>query len=209
MKISNTNKSFQLTNLGICVTEITWPRVRMTSDNWLCIHHSRKQLFEHDNFDSDDDFINGFELICKHSHNESEVSALTAMNSQTTETHSYFMKNMTSGQASPSKTLLAIATESKLFVLHTTKRKFITSTLFPCEVIFWTWISSSFIAVVGPNDVHLWKIKEHSFELLFSRDLRMKDFHITGFSADRTRQWFALTGLSLETGKALESELIN
>lgn len=178
----------------------------MTSDNWLCVRHNRRQLFEHiNNFDSDDDFINDFELVCKHSHNESDVSALTALNALTSETHSYFMKNMTSGQASPTRTLLAISTDSKIFVLHTTKRKCVAWTRFPCEVIYWTWISSNVIAVVGPNDVHHWNIKEDNFVLFFARDIRLKDFHITAYKADQNvhPRWFALTGLSLEKGMHL------
>uniref|UniRef100_T1J7J8 Clathrin heavy chain linker core motif domain-containing protein n=1 Tax=Strigamia maritima TaxID=126957 RepID=T1J7J8_STRMM len=32
----------QLTHLGIPLEHITWPRVSMTSDNWICIRHTRK-----------------------------------------------------------------------------------------------------------------------------------------------------------------------
>lgn len=172
----------------------------MSSDKWLCIQHSnRRQLFEASTNSDDDDELNSFEVLCGHSHDNSR-SMITALNASTSETISFPMEYLTGGQANPSKPLIALSNEGNIFIKSTYDRKCVAWTRFPCEAEFWTWLTEDIIAVVGANDVFHWNINEESFSWFSTRDFRLKDCQITGYKADKSLHWFALTGLCADKG---------
>lgn len=172
----------KLTHLGIPLEHITWARVSMTSDQWICIRHSGH--------------IN--KKIPKGS------TAITVLNPHNSLPQTW-QASADGAKMNPEKPTIAVTAGCifQLYNLESRKCLIKYRTHFP--VHFWTWINSSEIVIVSDISVYHWNIEKDSEPpvRMFLRNSRLKCAQLVHYTSDQNMKWFALSGLFAEDGQVI------
>ncbi|XP_076345432.1 clathrin heavy chain 1-like isoform X1 [Tachypleus tridentatus] len=168
-----------VSHLGISPSHITWPRVTMTSDQWICIRHPGFQKNKHHKFST----------------------AITVLNP-----HCSFPKTWeaaaSSAKMNPEAPIIGLRAGLHFQVIDIESRKNITKYQMSSEVHFWTWINTKIIAIVTETAVFHWNVDEsgNAPQKIFLRHSRLEGSEIVNYTVDSSIKWCALTGLLSEEG---------
>ncbi|XP_035218963.1 clathrin heavy chain 1-like isoform X2 [Stegodyphus dumicola] len=165
----------QLTHLRIPLEHITWPRVTMTSDQWICIRHSIMRS----------NYRNGTAITVLNPHNSLPQTWQAVADC---------------AQMNPIKPVIAVKAGSTFQVYDLRSRKCLHRCSLTYCIQFWTWIDSSALVIVSDTSVYHWYLDEQN-QLpvkIFCRDLRMKNAQLVHYATDSNMKWFALSGLVAE-----------
>lgn len=161
----------------------------MSADNWLCSRHDRCAPPSRQESLSDD-----YEVVRS---NHNATSVITLCSCHTNEVHTFEKQNVTSAQMNPSRPLLAISTCSRISIYDIYSEKLVSWARFPCESLFWCWISEKIIAVVSPTSIFHWNVDQaEEMSFAFERDSRTREHQVANYVADASLRWFAITSLS-------------
>ncbi|XP_033123237.1 clathrin heavy chain 2-like [Anneissia japonica] len=170
----------QLLNYGIKADHVTFPRVTMSSNRWLCCRHSDKK--------------------------KKDVERVTALN-LTRKTPRALTWPITADSAmmNPRKPWLALKVESYFQVFNVVAQKQIHSCSLSDDIIFWSWINENIIGMVTDRAVYHWDVSGSGSvppALVFLRNKKLSFSQVVSYKTDRTAQWFILVGLTraIETG---------
>ncbi|GFS98511.1 clathrin heavy chain [Nephila pilipes] len=165
----------QLTHLGIPLEHITWPRVTMTSDQWICIRH------------------------CLMGSNLENVTVITVLNPHHTLPQTW-KAVADCAQMNPSKPIIAVKAGSTFQIYDLGTRKCLHRCCLTYSIHFWTWVNSTTIVVVSDTSVYHWYLDDHNSlpVKIFCRDSRMKNAQLVHYVSDSKMKWFALSGLIAE-----------
>ncbi|XP_054718572.1 clathrin heavy chain 1-like [Uloborus diversus] len=170
----------QLTHLRIPLEHITWPRVIMTSDQWICLRHS---------------------LITSNSENSTAITVLNLHNSlpQT------WRAVADCAQMNPINPIIAVKAGSTFQVYDLRTRKCLHRCSLTYSIHFWTWIDAVTIVIVSETAVYHWYINGDSPIpiKIFCRDAKLKNAQLVHYASDLNMKWLALTGLLAEENHVL------
>lgn len=169
-----------LTAQGIRVSDVTFARVRVTSDQWLCVL-SRKERASKDGF----------------------VNHAVVIDPKTNQVCSFEMEGLISAQVNPIKSVVALTSNEKIFVVDIKSHECIAWNRFPCRVEFWTWLSKNVVGIIGPDSVYHWNIDTDQLTFMFERHLRLSGNQISGYSADSKLSWFVIRSLFMEDDSSI------
>ncbi|GAB6030120.1 Clathrin heavy chain 2 [Chamberlinius hualienensis] len=171
----------QLTQSGIPLEHITWPRVTMTSDQWICIRHG------------------------KHSgkpanRNIKNLSYVTILNPSRADFPQTWQTSAASVMMNPEKPIVAVKAGKEFQVFNLDNRELIVSNKMSEKAVYWRWINSSVIAIVTGTSAYHWDLTKTNSqpELIFKRHNRLKDAAIVHYVTDSSMSWIALVGLTIE-----------
>lgn len=169
----------QLTQLGIPLEHITWPRVTMTSDQWICIRHGKQGRSV------------GRQL---------RASFISLLNPCRADFPQTWQTTAGSVMMNPNKPVLALKVGKDFQIYNLDTRQVICHITFNMHVEFWRWISGTTIAIVTKTAVYHWDLSTDKTEpwLVFNRHIRLRDTAIVNYIVDATFKWYALLGLLVE-----------
>jgi clathrin heavy chain len=164
-----------LTSQGIRVSDITFARVRQTSDQWLCILSRRERP-------SKDGFINHAIVV----------------NLKSNHVRSFEMEGLFSAQVNPIKPVIALASKEKIFVVDLNTHECTSWNRFPCEVEYWGWMSKNVVGIIGSKSVYHWNTDTDQLTFMFERHIRLQGNQISGYCSDAKLSWFVIRSLFQE-----------
>lgn len=167
--------------MGFSITDISWPRVRISSDEWITIRHKRQQQTKGSPYDLRND-------------NNSDI--VTVIDTKDCTNRSFELKHVKSAQMNPTIPILAISTQTKLFLMNIQTGKISGKIHFPCHVEYWCWIDSSIIGFISKNDIYHWNTADDGFQRVFRISDRLFECQITSYKSSQDGKWFSLTGLT-------------
>jgi len=169
----------QLTQLGIPLEHITYPRVTMTSDQWICIRHGKQ-----------------YRPNARHV----RASFITVLNPCRADFPQTWQTTAGSVMMNPYKPVLALKAGNDFQVYNLDNRQMMFRTRVSVRVVFWCWVNSNTIAMVTDAAVYHWDLsKEKSQpELVFTRHARLTKADIVNYVADSNMNWYALVGLTIK-----------
>ncbi|XP_074642630.1 clathrin heavy chain 2-like [Tubulanus polymorphus] len=175
----------KLTDLDVTPDQITWSRVTMTSDKWICIRHDRggKQSASKSRKEKGDSkSIQYFATV------------FTPFANQNPQTWSVRAESML---MNPQLPILALKAKKKVEVFNVESRSLLRTAELANDISFWTWATADVIALVTESAVYHWSL--HSDlkdpELVFMRHSRLNYSEIISYKTDSSLKWCALTGL--------------
>ncbi|KAH9378221.1 hypothetical protein HPB48_011251 [Haemaphysalis longicornis] len=208
----------QLTQLGIPLEHVTWPRVTVTPNQWLCIRHT---------------------MTCRNSASTSadRCSVVTVFNPQRSKPQTYKVEARCA-KLNPDKPLLAITDQWTLYLYSTRTKKLLHKSRLERELVYWAWVTPSTLGLVtatlsstgtaplvrvGRNGVvatHLlllpatfflpWRaglqLSQRFCEgkastqpvFMFALEERIRNTELVGYITDPSLKWLAVTGLFQE-----------
>ncbi|XP_071945281.1 clathrin heavy chain 2-like [Antedon mediterranea] len=170
----------QLVHHGIKADHVTFPRVTMSSNRWLCCRHTDKK--------------------------KKDVERVTALNLTRKQPRALSWPiTADSAMMNPRKPWLALKVESYFQVFNVIAQKQLHSCSLSDDIIFWCWINDSIIGMVTDRAVYHWDVSGSGSEppvLMFSRNKKLSFCQVVSYKTDKTGQWFILVGLTraIETG---------
>lgn len=168
----------QLTQLGIPLEHVTWPRVTMTSNQYLCIRHGRK---------------NGAVTSAD------RCSVVTVFNPQLSVPQTYKVEAR-SAKMNPEKPLLAVTDQWHLYLYSTRTKKLLHKCRLEKELVYWTWVSASTLGLVTRQAVFHWDFSSAPSEptFMFALNERLRNTELVSYITDPSFKWLAVTGLFQE-----------
>ncbi|RWS22201.1 clathrin heavy chain-like protein [Leptotrombidium deliense] len=174
-----------LTNLGICIADVSWSKVRMTSGDWICIRRAIERNYS-------DVTISKRNL---------GASVLTLLNPYDNHIESFECCLVSSAQVNPMKKLIALTSfANTLHVICLDSNVCIASTHLPSETRFWTWLDERHIGIITSFAVHHWNFEDENncLKVMFNRSERLANCQITNYEIDESKSWCALSCLYLD-----------
>ena len=165
-------EQMQLRTLAIGIAEVSWSRVRITSDRWLCVVHRRpddKKLLQATVIDCEGDIVRSLQL-----------------------------NGLTSAQVSPDRDVVALSTRDKIHCICLKTNRRLSWIRFPCPVEHWSWVGKSKIGIVGKERVYLWHLINETSSYEMNRSSRLNDTQIVKHEVSSDERWHILQGLKLD-----------
>ncbi|EEC07183.1 clathrin heavy chain, putative [Ixodes scapularis] len=171
-----------LTQLGIPLEHVTWPRVTMTSNQWLCIRHGMACL-------------NGAGATG----GADRCSVVTVFNPKLSVPQTYRVEAR-SAKMNPEKPLLAVTDESSLYLYSTRTKKLLHQCRLMQGLVYWTWVSASTLGLVTRQAVFHWDLSSAPTEptFMFALSERLRNTELVSYITDAGFKWLAVTGLFQE-----------
>lgn len=172
----------QLTQLGIPLEHITWPRVTTTSDQWICIRHGKQGR------------AIGRQI---------RASYITLLNPCRADFPKTWQTVAGSVMMNPNKPIMALKAGKDFQIYNLDTRQMIFCMTINMQVVFWRWIDGSTIAMVTKTAVYHWDLSKdkHEPRFVFNRHVRLRDVAIVNYVVDKTLNWYALVGLTIEDNR--------
>ncbi|XP_064619422.1 clathrin heavy chain 1-like isoform X2 [Lineus longissimus] len=169
----------KLPDLGIPSEQITWSRVSLTSDKWICVRH--------------DDYDGSFQR--KQTNKKQHLATLLTL-CHKTPPQTWGVK-ADSVLVNPSLPLIALKAGRKLEVFNIQSRSLTKSCHMDEEIGYWTWVNDDVIAMVTEKYIYHWLVhsEQDCPRRMFERDRRLEDSEVVSYRVDPGMKWFALTGL--------------
>ncbi|XP_043942507.1 clathrin heavy chain 1-like [Protopterus annectens] len=162
----------QLQELGIKSSQITFPRVTLSSATSLCVRHDDPQ--------------------------NPAKSRATIINPYNPDSSSSWpINDADSVLVNPSRPLLVLRAGSVTQIYDVEKKNLYRQYDFWQRITFWIWLDSDTLAVITSGDVYHWNIKELEPQWMFSPCSEMWSTEIVGYHQDHNKQWLAISGLRL------------
>lgn len=165
-------EQMQLRTLSIGIAEVSWSRVRITSDRWLCVVHRRpddKKLLQATVIDCEGDIVRSLQV-----------------------------NGLTSAQVSPDRDVVALSTRDKIHCICLKTNRRLSWIRFPCHVEHWSWVGKSKIGIVGKERVYLWHLINETSSYAMNRSSRLSDTQIVKHQVSSDERWHILQGLKLD-----------
>lgn len=179
----------QLTQLGIPLEHVTWPRVTITPNQWLCIRHT---------------------MTCRNSASTSadRCSVVTVFNPQRSKPQTYKV-DARCAKLNPDKPLLAITDQWTLYLYSTRTKKLLHKSRLERELVYWSWVTPSTLGLVTRDAVFHWDCSSASTQpvFMFALEERIRNTELVGYITDPGLKWLAVTGLFQE-GQQVVSGLV-
>ncbi|XP_077535608.1 uncharacterized protein LOC144147367 isoform X1 [Haemaphysalis longicornis] len=170
----------QLTQLGIPLEHVTWPRVTVTPNQWLCIRHT---------------------MTCRNSASTSadRCSVVTVFNPQRSKPQTYKVEARCA-KLNPDKPLLAITDQWTLYLYSTRTKKLLHKSRLERELVYWAWVTPSTLGLVTRDAVFHWDCSAASTQpvFMFALEERIRNTELVGYITDPSLKWLAVTGLFQE-----------
>ncbi|XP_041348290.1 clathrin heavy chain-like [Gigantopelta aegis] len=174
-----------LTDHNVPHSEITWSRVSMTSDRWICVRHSKidsTKTFRWIVLDQENDY--------KHiSYSGSTVADSVLMH--------------------PSEPIIAFKAFKTFQVFNLDTKSLLCETSHGEKVLFWTWLNSDVIGIITETAICHWFVwkEETSPKKVLNNHRRLKSTQIVSYKADHAMRWLAITGL-FEEGNGISGIIL-
>ncbi|KAL3856390.1 hypothetical protein ACJMK2_011157 [Sinanodonta woodiana] len=187
------NELIQLTNVGVPLDQVTWSRVTLTSDKWIAVRHGNKEDNKRSMALGTKDGTDAGIPVTVLSPKDGSISYA----GQTTA--DFVLMN-------PSEPVIALKAGLRLEVFNVETKSMITKTRMDDPLMYWTWVSSDYIAMVTDHAVYHWNpwLKSGPYsqpEKMFVRHPRLAFSEIVAYKADPSLKWLAVTGLTPEDDK--------
>lgn len=173
----------RLSSVGVAEKDITWLRVSMTFDSYICVRERNQNK-----------------------DNEGQVKILSLTNHGCqTQTYPFQPDSAVVSPTDPNNRnnpMLALKVADQFIVVRLGskggwRRQF--STTLP-DVLHWTWLDQHTIGLVTDKAVFHWLMEEAEVpQKVFSRHQRLDYAEITSYKTDPEKKWCALTGLFPDT----------
>lgn len=105
------------------------------------------------------------------------------------ELRSLQLAGLTCAQISPVRDVIALSTDAKIYTVCLKSNQILAWNRFPCEVLFWSWVSRSIIALIGRECIYHWLIDTDSLSFVTNISPRLRNTHITKYQVDRYQGW--------------------
>ncbi|XP_050028849.1 clathrin heavy chain 1-like isoform X2 [Dermacentor andersoni] len=169
----------QLTQLGIPLEHVTWPRVTVTPSQWLCIRHT---------------------MTCRNASSSADrCSVVTVFNPQRSAPQTYKVEARCA-KLNPDKPLLAITDQWALYLYSTRTKKLLHKSRLERDLVYWAWVTPSTLGLVTRDAVFHWDCSSAPTEpvFMFSLHERIRNTELVGYITDPGLKWLAVTGLFQE-----------
>lgn len=169
----------QLTQLGIPLEHVTWPRVTITPNQWLCIRHT---------------------MTCRNASTSADrCSVVTVFNPQRSKPQTYKVEARCA-KLNPDKPLLAITDQWTLYLYSTRTKKLLHKSRLERELVYWAWVTPSTLGLVTRDAVFHWDCSAASTQpvFMFALEERIRNTELVGYITDPGLKWLAVTGLFQE-----------
>lgn len=169
----------QLTQLGIPLEHVTWPRVTVTPNQWLCIRHT---------------------MTCRNASTSADrCSVVTVFNPQRSKPQTYKVEARCA-KLNPDKPLLAITDQWTLYLYSTRTKKLLHKSRLERELVYWAWVTPSTLGLVTRDAVFHWDCSAASTQpvFMFALEERIRNTELVGYITDPSLKWLAVTGLFQE-----------
>lgn len=169
----------QLTQLGIPLEHVTWPRVTVTPNQWLCIRHT---------------------MTCRNASTSADrCSVVTVFNPQRSKPQTYKVEARCA-KLNPDKPLLAITDQWTLYLYSTRTKKLLHKSRLERELVYWAWVTPSTLGLVTHDAVFHWDCSAASTQpvFMFALEERIRNTELVGYITDPSLKWLAVTGLFQE-----------
>ncbi|KAL3222890.1 hypothetical protein MRX96_028321 [Rhipicephalus microplus] len=169
----------QLTQLGIPLEHVTWPRVTITPSQWLCIRHT---------------------MTCRNASSSADrCSVVTVFNPQRSAPQTYKVEARCA-KLNPDKPLLAITDQWALYLYSTRTKKLLHKSRLERDLVYWAWVTPSTLGLVTRDAVFHWDCSSAPTVpvFMFSLHQRIRNTELVGYVTDPGLKWLAVTGLFQE-----------
>lgn len=169
----------QLTQLGIPLEHVTWPRVTVTPNQWLCIRHT---------------------MTCRNASTSADrCSVVTVFSPQRSKPQTYKVEARCA-KLNPDKPLLAITDQWTLYLYSTRTKKLLHKSRLERELVYWAWVTPSTLGLVTRDAVFHWDCSAASTQpvFMFALEERIRNTELVGYITDPSLKWLAVTGLFQE-----------
>ncbi|XP_064612592.1 clathrin heavy chain 2-like [Liolophura sinensis] len=164
----------QLSHIGVSPDQVTWSRVTMTSDRWICIRHDNK------------------EDACNN-----KKATVTVLNPRDGVISFAGTTTADSVQMNPYQPIIALKAGLRFEVFNLETKVLISQTKMVDSVIYWTWLNSDVVSMVTETAVYHWDLWQGDSppDRVFTRHSRLAFSEIVSYKSDPSLKWLALTGL--------------
>ncbi|XP_013398554.1 clathrin heavy chain 1 [Lingula anatina] len=178
----------KLADFQVGPDHVTWNRVSLASDQWVCCLHDRL----------------GEDMESAHTKEEGnhreKLQCVTVINLTQPGKFLTYHSVADSAGMNPLKPVIALKAGTKFQVYNISTRELLHQCTMEHEAVYWTWVNSELIAIVSDNALYHWCLeKENSVpEEVFKLDIRMSNCQIVSYKTDASFRWHAMTALNVE-----------